>query len=315
MNRLTYEDMKKATPQNKILLDSNHSHFIFTDDSNDGGKSSFGSETRLRAEFEACVAANYPPYHVVNVQTGEKGVIRPYQSGAPQRAMEEYILDALRKENLGWDQMSLKKPSPKVDFSGIPAISICVQGGPGSVKTVLDAVSNDIPCLLVKGSGQAADLLADCVMSRFSPEHEQGVEPVARTHNVKRLMVFFTEFCGLKTGERSDDGLEKDHIIRQPDSDDHGCFHLSVVRQKLRSVATMRQDDASCAALAQALKDKDNAYLQNAVEWLENYAERAAKMQRNFYGQTKKERMHLKDLVCVCVCVCVHAMRISRHRA
>jgi hypothetical protein len=77
----------------------------------------------------------------------------------------------------------------------------------------------------------------------------------------------------------------------------------------------MRQDDASCAALAQALKDKDNAYLQNAVEWLENYAERAAKMQRNFYGQTKKERMHLKDLVCVCVCVCVHAMRISRHRA
>lgn len=85
-SRLTYDKMKQQVPKKQvpkkqvpktgapILLDSNHTHFIFTDD---GEKSNFGSETQLRADFEACVAANYPPHAVQNVCTGVKGVIRP----------------------------------------------------------------------------------------------------------------------------------------------------------------------------------------------------------------------------------------------
>lgn len=46
----------------------------------------------------------------------------------------------------------------------VPLVSVCVQGGPGSVGTVLAAVQQNIPSLLVRGSGKAADLIADAVV-------------------------------------------------------------------------------------------------------------------------------------------------------
>lgn len=41
-----------------------------------------------------------------------------------------------------------------------PMVLLCVQGGPGTVNTVLSALKKRMPVLLVKGSGQAADLIA-----------------------------------------------------------------------------------------------------------------------------------------------------------
>jgi hypothetical protein len=52
--------------------------------------------------------------------------------------MEEHILKTIKDTEVGWHGMSLRSPSLKVSFCGIPAISICVQGGPGSIKTVRD---------------------------------------------------------------------------------------------------------------------------------------------------------------------------------
>jgi hypothetical protein len=50
----------------------------------------------------------------------------------------------------------------------VPLVSVCVQGGPGTVDTVLNAVVNGTPSLLVKGSGQAACLMSDAVLLKHT---------------------------------------------------------------------------------------------------------------------------------------------------
>lgn len=47
-------------------------------------------------------------------------------------------------------------------------MSVCVQGGPGTIDTVLNAAVNGTPCLLVKGSGQAACWMSDAVLLKHS---------------------------------------------------------------------------------------------------------------------------------------------------
>eukprot|EP00106_Octopus_bimaculoides_P013708 XP_014781150.1 PREDICTED: transient receptor potential cation channel subfamily M member 2-like isoform X2 [Octopus bimaculoides] len=42
----------------------------------------------------------------------------------------------------------------------IPAVVIMVEGGPGTLKSVCDSISRNIPVVIVKGSGRAADIMA-----------------------------------------------------------------------------------------------------------------------------------------------------------
>ena len=270
-------------------LDRNHSHFIFTDDGvTQPGPGCFGKETKLRADFEACVGANFPPHPVKNMR-GQEGVIRPYLSGAPSRSMEEYILDVLRHKRIGWDQMYMKKPSAKISFRGVPVISICVQGGPGSINTVLDAARNGTPCLVVRGSGKAADLIADCVLMRFSPEHDLGLEVTARDERQKDLISFLVEHCGLDADPDSD----ASDVIDNPNSDNDKCYNFSGVQARLNRVVQAIKDADDSVELGKELVKADSP-VPVIKEWLADYATRAGAMARNFYGQTRKET---KDFV------------------
>lgn len=56
----------------------------------------------------------------------------------------------------------------------VPLLSVCVEGGPGSVDTVQKASAQEIPCLVVRGSGRAADLLADTVILK-KLDHPDGL--------------------------------------------------------------------------------------------------------------------------------------------
>ena len=51
------------------------------------------------------------------------------------------------------DNASLARP-------GTPIVLVCVQGGPGTVDTVLSAMKANTPVLIVQGSGKAADIIA-----------------------------------------------------------------------------------------------------------------------------------------------------------
>jgi hypothetical protein len=65
----------------------------------------------------------------------------------------------------------LKKEQPKISTQRerpvpheVPMVCVCVQGGPGTINTVLSAAKNGTACLIVKGSGRAACLISDAVL-------------------------------------------------------------------------------------------------------------------------------------------------------
>ena len=62
----------------------------------------------------------------------------------------------------------------------IPVVCVCLQGGPGSIQTVYDAVKHGTPALLVRGSGKAADLIADATLLQFSKVREREIIVDAR---------------------------------------------------------------------------------------------------------------------------------------
>jgi len=130
--KLSYDEMSKKQeeiPGDKFtpaVLDSNHSHFIFTHSGSQTGldKVNFGTETKTRADFETCMAANFMPHRILNEKSEVVGFIRPYQTGAPGREMEEYIWQTMQQANVEWDMLGFKSTSSP----GIPLVSICVQG-------------------------------------------------------------------------------------------------------------------------------------------------------------------------------------------
>jgi len=162
-------------------------------------------------------------------------------------------------------------------------------GGPGSVSTVKEAASNGTPSLLVRGSGKAADLIADCVLARYSPDHELGQEASSRDENQKLLMEVLTQ-AGLCTGEGmgADDEYHVD-IIKKYGTDQHNHFNLAGVQHKLSSVSKLKLDQVDVAKLCSELLQPHTPLL--AIKgWIDDYILRASAMPRNFYGQTKKER-------------------------
>ena len=127
-------------------LDPNHSHFILVDD---GSENQFGKEIELRAQFEACACLS--------------------KGGSEER----FIADVLKNRNLGWeggrDGWSAAYKDDRLPGHGGSnaeenlAICVCFEGGPGTIDTIYASTRNGTPALLVKGSGRAADLIADCI--------------------------------------------------------------------------------------------------------------------------------------------------------
>lgn len=65
----------------------------------------------------------------------------------------------------------------------IPLVCVCVQGGPFTVDTVLQACQSGTPALLVRGSGKAADMLSDAVLLQYTSSHKAYV----KTRDSKQL--------------------------------------------------------------------------------------------------------------------------------
>ena len=47
-----------------------------------------------------------------------------------------------------------------IDAVLVPIVLLVLEGGPGTLETVHQAIANNTPTVLVKGSGRAADILA-----------------------------------------------------------------------------------------------------------------------------------------------------------
>lgn len=47
-----------------------------------------------------------------------------------------------------------------LDAVSVPIVLLVLEGGPGTLETVHQAITNNTPTVVVKGSGRAADILA-----------------------------------------------------------------------------------------------------------------------------------------------------------
>jgi hypothetical protein len=99
-----------------------------------------------------------------------------------QKADEEAIANVLMEKDVGWQGTRLHNHKKKKEVAAsmeeesemvqdefeshkeVIALCVCVQGGVTTVSKVHESVFNGTPVLLVKGSGKAADLIADCVV-------------------------------------------------------------------------------------------------------------------------------------------------------
>eukprot|EP00292_Cryptomonas_paramecium_P011106 CAMPEP_0113701736 /NCGR_PEP_ID=MMETSP0038_2-20120614/24757_1 /TAXON_ID=2898 /ORGANISM="Cryptomonas paramecium" /LENGTH=324 /DNA_ID=CAMNT_0000625695 /DNA_START=331 /DNA_END=1302 /DNA_ORIENTATION=- /assembly_acc=CAM_ASM_000170 len=146
---VNYKPAKYGKQSARPALDNNHSHFILVDDGSEG---QFGREIDLRAQFEACACS---------------------PRGNPE---ERAIADVLRRKGIGWEGSQDGWIGAYQDFQGDNAaqdadkqkamslaVCLCMEGGPGTLATVAAATRNGTPVILMKGSGRAADLIADCI--------------------------------------------------------------------------------------------------------------------------------------------------------
>jgi hypothetical protein len=144
----------KPAKQTSLRLNRDHSHFILVDD---GSVGKFGGESACRSGFEdAMNNSDYESY--------------------------EAVRDSLVRQNMGWQRTKMghdfKWRSGGSDCKDNNTTSICivVQGGLHTVQKALEAVRNGTPVLLVKGSGQTADLLADATEFTQKMRHKQGLD-------------------------------------------------------------------------------------------------------------------------------------------
>ncbi|XP_078514895.1 transient receptor potential cation channel subfamily M member 2-like isoform X2 [Lissotriton helveticus] len=127
-------------------LDNNHSHFILVDN---GTQGMYGVEIPLRTKLEQFICKQ------TMKKEGRKGV---QVSGAEvvqqNRSERETQLDTEH------GAVSSRVGSTEADIK-IPIVCVVLEGDPGNLDTIQSSMINNIPCIVVEGSGRVADLIAE----------------------------------------------------------------------------------------------------------------------------------------------------------
>ena len=107
-----------------VLLDPNHSHFILVDDVT--GK--FGGEINFRANLEAELRYGHPASYYTNLFS---------------KSTKMGGLEISRK-------LSSDSASSDIDALKVPTVLIVVNGGPNTLKTVIEALDNKTPVVVLE---------------------------------------------------------------------------------------------------------------------------------------------------------------------
>lgn len=170
-----------AAEQNKpVKLDSGHSHFFLIK----GVKQDFGGEIDSRSAFEKRVGLGRD----IAVPQNQLNRITNYNEWKDARDDGPRLPDSVNSE--------------------VPVVCVCVQGGPGTVSTVLGAVTNGTPALLVRGSGKAADLIADMILLRQNDDTAVSLSP--RQDRLGKFLFTENQTQGKASGEKGVKSFRQD---------------------------------------------------------------------------------------------------------
>jgi len=110
-----------------------------------------------------------------------------------RRAAQRQNKDEVKEEIITVDEEG-KESEIFLGETGIPLVSVCIQGDADTVDTVLQGCRAGTRTLLVRGSGKAADLLSDAVLLQHSPSHPSHV----KNFDVKQTAFWnFIKLCGI----------------------------------------------------------------------------------------------------------------------
>ncbi|XP_036366207.1 uncharacterized protein LOC115221041 [Octopus sinensis] len=73
----------------------------------------------------------------------------------------------------------------------IPAVAVMVGGGPGTLKSMHDSISRNIPVVIVKDSGRAADIMADAYQTKLENSNEEDEDRKLKTHIREKIIKEF----------------------------------------------------------------------------------------------------------------------------
>ena len=187
------DDEAVSNGKDKPHLDPNHSHFILVDKGDWNARDGFGADRHFRAVFESAVVGAdvqkelSKELHGMDVRGGR---------GNASLSSDSYIKAGVRYFKL-------------TDEAPNPVVLVCLQGGQGSVDTVLKACQAGTAALLVRGSGLAADLLSDAVRLRFTPSHSAHVSWL--NLDIKQDAFWrFLELCDVNPREYRNGSVETD---------------------------------------------------------------------------------------------------------
>ncbi|KAL3837250.1 hypothetical protein ACJMK2_022618 [Sinanodonta woodiana] len=164
------------------------------------------------------------------------------------------------------------------DFKYFPVVLLVINGGPRILKRVRNALSNNIPVVIVKGSGHVADLLADAVThAEYIDDDDNGIAIEItqklnfeqKTHIRNKMM--FTKFCETKDIDNNikeiEACLDKFQLINifdlgSGDQDLHSTICSAVLKAKKDMVAQLR-----AALLLNSIDFARSAILTADKEW------------------------------------------------
>ena len=133
--------------------------------------------------------------------------------------------DCIPKENpllppLRFFCSPLHSSPPPLLYVSANSTDLCTR----AVNTVLDAVNNGTASILVRGSGKAADLLADAVLIRFAKGHKHFIPPGKLEQNQRSFLRFLTDHFGLD---------EDKDLMSNEDSDEYKCYNFTRIMEMM----------------------------------------------------------------------------------
>ena len=168
-------------------LDPHHSHFLLAANADRQGR----QQTKLRSDFEACV-----------------------RRGKGWAGLRDYIHRTLREHDLTWTDSGpdLASAAGGIEYSksdaegstaqgaagssaDAPVVMVCVQGDHAVIRTMLThTVHEALPVLLVRGTGRATDLVADCVCLKFPQAHSMSFQRVGARQGLLPQQVVLRDY-------------------------------------------------------------------------------------------------------------------------
>ncbi|XP_075036348.1 transient receptor potential cation channel subfamily M member 2 isoform X2 [Mixophyes fleayi] len=123
----------------------------------------------------------------------------------------------------------------------IPIVCVVLEGGPGTLDTIYNAVSNNTPCVIVEGSGRVADVIAQVAQLPISKITISFVQEKLRTL-FRDTFDTFTEHQTVEWTKKIQDIMRHSQLLTifQEDKDDQHDIDVAILQALLK--ASLRHD-------------------------------------------------------------------------